>query len=82
VIDLASYRFDTGGTTTGLVTFQELCGDGVWRNLVAPAAVTLGAALQYNGILNGPFHGLRLVVSALAVSVITFAELKGSIRSM
>jgi hypothetical protein len=73
-----SYLFASGGTATGNINFQELGADGTWRTLVVPATVALGAALTYNGSFTGPFHGIRIAVSALAVATITYAELKGS----
>lgn len=78
MIDLASY-YITGGSATGTVTFQELGADGTWRSLALPTALALSANPQ-NGILNGPFHGIRLAVTALAVSTITYAELKATVR--
>jgi hypothetical protein len=79
VIDLASY-YISGGSATGTINFQELAPDGVtWLTLTAPAQITLGAA-AFNGVINGPFLGLRIVVGSLAVSTVTLF-LKGSVRS-
>jgi hypothetical protein len=82
MLEFVSYMFTTGGTTTGNVNFQELGADGVWRTLAFPATVALGAALTYSPAAPfvGPFHGIRLVVSSLAVSTITYAELKATTR--
>jgi len=78
MMDLATY-YVTGGTATGTVTFQAMFADGTYRNLASPAALTLSANPQ-NGVINGPYHGFRLVVSSLAVSTISYAELAGSYR--
>jgi hypothetical protein len=67
-------------TATGTVTFQEQGADGTWRNLAAPAAITL-AGNPFNGTIPGVFHGVRIVVSSLAVSTIDYAELKGVVVS-
>jgi hypothetical protein len=81
MIDLAAYVI-SGGSATGNITFQELMPDGVtWVTLATPASQPL-AATPLNGVLNGPFLGLRIVVGSLAVSTISQMLLKGSIRSL
>src|SRR5690348_13737731 len=83
MVDLASYYFSAGTTGVGTVlTFQELGADGTWRALVAPAPITLANSTNYNGVVNGPFHGLRVNVSNPVGNGVSYAELKGSIRSM
>jgi hypothetical protein len=83
MIDLATYYIAAGtGISAGTVTFQELGADGTFRNLASPAAITLAASTNYNGVLNGPFHGLQIVVAALAGGNITYAELKGTVRQI
>lgn len=75
-----SYHVTAGtGVTAATVTFQEIGGDGTWRNLAAPAPLTLTAANEYNGNFNGPFHGLRLVLSGITGGSITFAELQAAL---
>jgi hypothetical protein len=81
MLEYVSYMLTTGGTATGTVTFQELGADGAWRTLSSPAAVTLGAALTYSGSFTGPFHGVRIAATAIAVAPITYAELKGTART-
>lgn len=70
--------FIQNATATGTITFQEQGSDGTWRNMVAPAAITLSNA-NFNGAVAGAFHGVRMVLSALAVSTVTYAELKGTV---
>jgi hypothetical protein len=80
MIDLATYCI-ANATATGTITFQEMMPDGTWVNLAAPVAITLSNT-TFNGVLNGPYLGLRMVLSALAVSTVTSMLLKGSIRSL
>lgn len=82
MIDNASYMFATGGTTTGNVAFQELGADGTWRAMTLPATIALSATTTYSGTIAGVYHGLRLNVSSLAISTITYAELKGTVRML
>jgi hypothetical protein len=81
MLEFVSYLFTTGGSATGTITFQELGADGVWRPLVSPAPVVLGAALSYNGSFTGPFHGVRLAAASIAVAPVTYAELKATCRN-
>lgn len=75
-----SYHITAGtGLTTATVTFQEIGGDGQWRNLQAPAPLTITAPGDYNNNFNGPFHGLRMVLSGIAGGQITFAELQSAL---
>jgi hypothetical protein len=80
MLEFISYIITTGGTATGTVTFQELGADGTWRNLAAPALVTLSATTIYNGSFTGPFHGIRFSAGSIAVAPITYAELKATVR--
>lgn len=75
----ARYMFTSGGTATGNMNIQELGGDGNWRTLSDVATIALGAALTYSGTIVGSFHGLRFVVSSLAVATITYAEIRGTV---
>ena len=80
MLEYVSYMFTSGGSATGTITFQELGADGTWRALASPAAVTLGAAVTYNGSFTGPFHGIRIAASSIAVAPVTYAELKATCR--
>jgi hypothetical protein len=80
LLEFVSYMFTSGGTATGNVNFQELGGDGTWRTMAVPATVALGAALTYSGSFTGPYHGVRIVVSSLAIATITYMELKATVR--
>jgi hypothetical protein len=81
MIDLASYYIAASSSGVGtVVTFQELGLDQTWRPLASPVAITLANSTNYNGLLNGPFHGLRINISGLVGSGATYAELKGTIR--
>ncbi|SRR6266566_4353333 len=85
VIDVASYVFTTGaGVSAGTVTLQALARDGAtWFNLtVAGNPFTLAANATVSGTINGPWHGVRMVVAALAGGSITYAEIIGSIRTL
>ena len=80
LIDLVTY-FVSGGSATGTITFQELLPDrATWVLLSTPASQAL-AATALNGFIQGPFIGIRIVVGGLAVSTITQAILKGTVRS-
>jgi hypothetical protein len=82
-IDLATYYIAGGSTGVGtVVTFQTLGGDGTWRAMVSPAPITIANSTNYNGIINGPVNGLRIVVSGIVGNGLAFAELIGSVRSM
>jgi hypothetical protein len=82
VIDLASYLIVGGSSGVGtIVTFQEFGGDGNWRALVSPAPITIASSTSYNGVLNGPFHGLRISISGVVGNGVGYAELVGSVRS-
>lgn len=65
-------------TATGTLTFQSLGLDGTWRNMSTPAAITLSSATT-NGTIAGSYHGVRVVLSALAVSTVTYLELRGTV---
>ena len=82
MITLVSYLIVGGSSGVGTVlTFQELGPDGVWRSIVAPAAVTIVNSTTANGSFTGPFHGLRLLLSNPVGNGATYAELKGTIVS-
>ena len=81
MINNATYLFTTAGATTGNVAIQALGADGTWRSLQTPAVIALSATLNYSGQILGTFHGLRLNVSSLAVSTITYAELTCTISA-
>ena len=90
VIDLASYEIVGGSTGVGtIVTFQSLGLNStlnagvltpVWNALVSPAPVTLANSTNYNNILNGPFHGLRMLISGVVGNGVAYARLSGTIR--
>jgi hypothetical protein len=65
-------------TATGTLTFQSLGLDGTWRNMATPAAITL-SSITINGTIAGAYHGVRVVLSALAVSTVTYFELRGTV---
>lgn len=86
MLENVSYFLSGGVGATGTVTFQSLemdgtgpNGNGQWRPLVAPAAITLSAA-QFNGSIAGPFLGIRLNVSG-SVAGATYARLAASVRT-
>lgn len=82
LIDEASYFIVAGSTGVAtVVTFQELGGDGTWRNLASPGPITLANSGSYNGGITGQFHGLQIVVSGLVGNGIAYAELKGVVSS-
>jgi hypothetical protein len=82
-IDVASYYVSAGSTGVGtVVTFQALGADGTWRALVAPVPITTASSTNYNGVVNGPFHGLRIAISSATGNGIAFAELIGTVRMM
>lgn len=84
LIDLVTYCIVPASTTTGTINFQELMPDRVtWVTLVSPATITLSGTSNpvANGFIQGPFIGVRIIVAALAISTITSALLKGTIRS-
>jgi len=81
MFDLVAYRIEAGSSGVGTVaTFQELKADGTWGNLVAPAPITLANSTNYQNIINGPLHGLRITVSGVVGNGISYAELRGSVR--
>jgi len=83
MIDVASYYIAGGSSGVGtVVTFQELGGDGVWRSMVSPAPITIANSTNFNGIVNGPIHGLRLLMSGLVGNGASYAELKGTVRQI
>jgi hypothetical protein len=86
MLDLATYDIQLGaGVTAGTLTFQELFADLVtWIPLINPVALSLvtATAAIYNGILNGPFLGLRFVVTGITGGTIAQAMLKASVRSI
>lgn len=85
-IDLATYAIVlNSGVTAGVATFQALLPNGTWYNLASPApisALVYATAATYNGIINGPFHGLRVVISGLTGGTIAAIEIIGSIRTL
>lgn len=82
--DLAEYNVQAGtGVTAATVTFQELFADlATWVNLASPAPLSLTAAGASNGILNGPFLGLRMVVTGITGGTLSQVMLKASVRSL
>jgi hypothetical protein len=86
MIDLVTYCIVPAATTTGTINFQELMPDRVtWVTLTSTGATTITLSGTANpvssGFIQGPFIGVRLIVAALAISTITSALLKGTIRS-
>ena len=65
-------------TATGTLTFQELGLDGVWRAMATPAPISL-SAITTNVVVTGAYHGIRLNLSALAISTVTYAELRATV---
>jgi hypothetical protein len=83
MIDDAAYYIAGGSTGVGtILTFQELGGDGTWRAMVAPAPITVANSTNYNSSIDGPFHGLRIVLSGLVGNGASYAELKGTVRTL
>src|SRR5260221_11442144 len=82
MFDLVSWHITGGSTGAGtIVAFQELGADGVWR--VMGKSQTLANSADTNGILNGPFHGVRMILnSTISGNGVGFAEMKASIRQM
>ena len=66
------------GTATGTLTFQELGLDGQWRAMATPAPISL-TAVTTNVVITGSYHGIRLNLSALAVSTVTYCELRATV---
>lgn len=80
MIDLVTYNV-TGGSATGTISLQELAPDRVtWLPLQAAVTAIPLAATPLAGFVQGPFLGVRIVVASLAVSTITAALLKGTVR--
>lgn len=67
-------------TATGTLTFQELGGDNTWRAMATPAPITL-SAITTNGTIAGAFHGIRVALTSLAVSTVTYVEIRGNVVS-
>jgi hypothetical protein len=65
-------------TATGTLTFQELGLDGTWRAMSTPAPISLSSATT-NVILTGAYHGIRVALSALAVSTVTYVEIRATV---
>jgi hypothetical protein len=83
MLEVVSYYIAGGSTGVGtVVTFQELGADGTWRAMVSPAPITIASSTNYNGSFNGPFHGVRLTVSGLVGNGASYAELKGTVRTL
>ncbi len=81
LIDLASYYFAGGSTGVAtVITFQELGGDGTWRSMASPAPITVANSTNYNGIVNGPLHGLRVNISNNTGNGVAYGELKATVR--
>jgi hypothetical protein len=88
MLEVVSYYIAGGSTGVGtIITFQELGGDGTWRAMVGtagtgPGVITLANSTNYNGSFNGPFHGIRLAMSGLVGNGASYAELKGTVRTL
>jgi hypothetical protein len=96
VIDLASFYIIAGSSGVGtIVTFQELGLDSTlsagvlvpqWRTLTAgqltstPQTITLANSTTYGGVFNGPFHGIRMLLSSATGNGVAYARLSGMIR--
>src|SRR5260370_1874165 len=81
--DLITYVFTTGaGVSAGTAQFQALARDQTtWFNLTFTGnPFTLVASATVTGVINGPWHGLRMVVAGLVGGNITSAELICSSR--
>lgn len=79
MLEIVSYLLVGGtGITAGTATFQALGLDGVWRPLATPAAVSFTVPATFNGSFPGPYHGIRIALTALAGGTI-YAELSGKI---
>jgi phospholipase/lecithinase/hemolysin len=83
LLTLCTWNFVAGaGLTAATITFQALGADSVWRNLSYPVALSLTAPGNFTGSFQGPFYGLRIVVSGLTGGNITYAELDASLDSI
>jgi 2-keto-3-deoxy-6-phosphogluconate aldolase len=88
VFELISYYITAGSSGAGTVlTFQELllsstAGALAWSPLVSPAAITAANSTNYNASINGPFHGLRIMVSGVVGNGISYARLTGTVRTL
>jgi len=96
VIDLAIFSIAAGSTGVGTVlTLQELGLDSdisagalvpVWRTVCTgggtstPVTITLANSTPYGGIINGPFHGLRFLISGVVGNGVAYARLTGTVR--
>jgi len=92
-IDLATYYILAGSSGAGtVVTLQELRldtsvqGTPVWTPLTTggststPLAITLANSTSYGGVLNGPFHGLAMIISGVAGNGIAYARISATFR--
>jgi hypothetical protein len=87
MIDLVSYLLAPNASGGGTVTFQalemDMTGPGgaiSWRALASPIPLSLAPSTNLNGIINGPFLGIRMNFSGVAGAC--YARLSGSVRSM
>ena len=85
-LDIGAYSIQlNSGVTAGIATFQQLFADLVtWIPVANPSPVSLvfGTAPGYDGLLNGPFLGLRVVVTGITGGTIAQILLKASVRSL
>src|SRR5258708_29304886 len=84
-LDLVSWHIQGGSTGAGtIVGFQEfLPVSPFWFNLSSPAQQTLVNSADINGILNGPFFGVRLILpSTISGNGVGLAVLKATVRAM
>jgi len=92
IIALASYEIYAGSSGVGtVVTFQCLGLDStsaspVWRTLSTgggtstPLTITLANSTPYGGYINGPFHGLRMLISSATGNGILYARLSATLQ--
>lgn len=96
VIDLAIFSLVAGSTGVGTVlTLQELGLDSslsagalvpVWRTVTTgggtstPVTITLANSTPYGAVINGPFHGLRFLISGVVGNGVAYARISGTVR--
>jgi hypothetical protein len=92
VLALINYEIAAGSTGVGTVlTFQTLGLDStattpVWRTLATGGGtstlttITLANSTLYGGILNGPFHGVRILISGVVGNGVAYARISSSLQ--
>ena len=86
LFDSASYAIVLqSGVTAGTATFQAVLPDMLtWYALAAPVPLTLiyATEVDFNGVIPGLYHGLRIVITGLTGGLIQAMELVSGVRSL